>query len=129
MQKYQTRISNMYEDKLDRSITESDYTERKNKYSDEIKILQKKIEQLNKADEEYYLLADTILSLANRAGELFESSEMEQKREIINLTLQNLILNGEKLSYDLIKPFDTILKSHDSNIWLRGQDSNLEPIG
>lgn len=119
MQKYQTRISNMYEDKLDGSITESDYTEKKNRYTDNIKELQRKIEQLNKADEEYYLLADTILSLSQRAGELFESSELEQKREIINLTLQNLVLNGEKLSYDLTKPFDTILKSNDSHIWLR----------
>lgn len=119
MHKYQTRISNMYEDKLDGSITESDYTEKKNRYTDNIKELQRKIEQLNKADEEYYLLADTILSLSQRAGELFESSELEQKREIINLTLQNLVLNGEKLSYDLIKPFDTILKSNDSHIWLR----------
>lgn len=109
----------MYEDKLDGSITESDYTEKKNRYTDNIKELQRKIEQLNKADEEYYLLADTILSLSQRAGELFESSELEQKREIINLTLQNLVLNGEKLSYDLTKPFDTILKSNDSHIWLR----------
>ncbi len=108
----------MYEDKLDGSITESEYTERKNKYADEIKTLQKKIEQLNKADEEYYILADTILSLSQRAGELFESSELQQKIEIINLTLQNLILQEGKLSYDLIKPFDMILKSNDSHNWL-----------
>lgn len=119
MQKYQTRISNMYDDKLDGSITESEYTERKNKYTDTIKELQRKIEQLNKADEEYYMLADTILSLSQRAGVLFESSELEQKRQIINLTLQNLTLTGEKLSYDLIKPFDVILKSNDNHIWLR----------
>ncbi len=129
IKKYQSRISNMYDDKLDGSITENDYTEKKKKFTEEIKILERKIEQISKADEEYYLLADTILSLSQRAGELFESSELEQKREILNLTLQNFTLTGEKLSYDLIKPFDIILKSNDNHIWLRDQDSNLEPNG
>lgn len=101
-----------------KSITESDYTEKQNRYTDNIKELQRKIEQLNKADEEYYLLADTILSLSQRAGELFESSELEQKKEIIKLTLQNLTLIDKKLSYDLIKPFDVILKANDNHIWL-----------
>ena len=113
---------------LDKRITDSEYTERKNKYQDEIKVLQRKITQLGKADEEYYVLADSILSLAQRAGELFESSEMEQKRQIINLTLQNLTLDERKLSYDLIKPFDVILKSQESHNWLREKDSNLQPI-
>ena len=94
-----------------RRITDSEYTERKNNYQEEVKKIQRKIEQLSKADEEYYILAESILSLAQRAGELFESSEMEQKRQIINLTLQNLTLDEKKLSYDLIKPFDVILKS------------------
>ena len=129
LQKYQTRLSKMYEDKLDGSITDSEYTERKNSYQEEVKKIQRKIEQLSKADEEYYILAESILSLAQRAGELFESSEMEQKRQIINLTLQNLTLDEKKLSYDLIKPFDVILKSQDSHNWLRDQDSNLEPNG
>lgn len=43
---------------------------------------------------------------------------MEQKRQIINLTLQNLTLDEKKLSYDLIKPFDVILKSQGSHDWL-----------
>lgn len=99
-------------------ITDSEYTERKNRYQEEVKKIQRKIEQLSKADEEYYILAESILSLAQRAGELFESSEMEQKKQIINLTLQNLTLDEKKLSYDLIKPFDVILKSQDSHNWL-----------
>ena len=123
-----TSLSNMYEDKLDGSITDSEYTERKNRYQEEVKKIQRKIEQLSKADEEYYILAESILSLAQRAGELFESSEMEQKKQIINLTLQNLTLDEKKLSYDLIKPFDVILKSQDSHNWLHGKDSNLSLI-
>ena len=103
----------------ERWITDSEYTERKNSYQEEVKKIQRKIEQLSKADEEYYILAESILSLAQRAGELFESSEMEQKRQIINLTLQNLTLDEKKLSYDLIKPFDVILKSQNSHDWLR----------
>lgn len=82
---------------------------------------------MREADETYYINAKYILNLASRAKELFESSEPEQKRLLINTALQNLSLDDENLHYDWVKPFATIAESVDRSDWLRGLDSNQQP--
>ena len=52
---------------------------------------------------------------------------MEQKRQLLKLLLQNPTLEGKKVRYSLIKPFDTILNYADRQLWLRGKDSDLQP--
>jgi hypothetical protein len=52
--------------------------------------------------------------LASRSFELFTGSEPDEKREIIQMALQNLSLNDGKLEYTMQKPFDSILKSAES---------------
>lgn len=88
-----------------------------------------KIDQLDAADEAYYQSAETLLNLASRAPELFESSEMDLKRVFVKLTLSNLKLKGTNLVYDWIHPFDSMMVSTNHPIWLPGWDSNLRPIG
>jgi site-specific DNA recombinase len=66
-----------------------------------------------------------VLQLASRAYELFKSSEVEEKRQLIKLVLSNLRVEGEKVLWDVIKPFDLITKSSDCNLWLGREDSNL----
>jgi len=63
--------------------------------------LQDKMSKLQKADEEYYITCGYLLKLASKAGELFESSEPAEKREILKLLLQNCTLNGTSVCYDL----------------------------
>ena len=91
--------------------------------------LQKKMSNLQKADEDYYITASYILSLANRAYDLFLSSELEVKRQILKLVLQNCKVEDAKLRYSLRYPFSAILSYTKSHKWLPGQDSNLQPSG
>ena len=42
-----------------------------------------------------------------------ESSEVEEKRQLLNFVVQNLILDGEKLVYTLREPFSMITKMKD----------------
>jgi hypothetical protein len=60
------------------------------------------------ADENYYLTAGHVLSLAERAAEIFESSKVDVKRQLLNFVLSNCKLDGEKLSFDLKTPFNSI---------------------
>ena len=71
------------------------------------------------ADYEFHITANTVLNLAKRALEIFESSETEEKRQFLNYLLQNCQLNGKKLEFSLRNPFDAIAlaKSHP----LRGE--------
>lgn len=73
--------------------------------------------RLNSADKEYYIEAGLLLELASRSYELFMGSEPDQKREIIQLTLQNLKMKDGKLHYDWVSPFNRIFESASSLKW------------
>ena len=49
-----------------------------------------------------------VLSLAKRSREIFESSEVEEKRQLVNFVFQNFELKDKKLSVTLREPFKII---------------------
>ena len=118
--KYQHRIEKMYDDKIDGSITKSFFEDKRNAYRTEQKLLQAKLAKLHMADEEYYLTAQYLVQIASRAKELFAGSEPEEKRLLLNMTLQNLRLDGEIVRYDWKKPFDKIAFYASRPTWLPG---------
>lgn len=77
-----------------------------------------KMTGLQKADEEYYITSAYLLNIASRAPELFESSEQDEKRELLKLLLQNCTLDGRIVHYDLKKPFDSIFVFGSRQNWL-----------
>lgn len=42
---------------------------------------------MNEADDDYFINAERVLSLASRAKEIFESSEVEEKRQFLAFLL------------------------------------------
>ncbi len=81
--------------------------------------IKSKLSNLENADETYYQTVTSLLQLASKAPELFKRSEMLQKRELLKLTLQNLVLKGDKLEFNLLKPFDLLLDLSKTGLWLR----------
>jgi hypothetical protein len=71
------------------------------------------------AQDNYYISAKYLLELTNRAYELFKSSEVEERRQLIKLVLSNLRVEGKLVRYEAVKPFDTILNFADRQAWLR----------
>ena len=47
-------------------------------------------------DETYLITAKTVFDLANRAREIFESSNMDEKRQLLRFFYSNLRLDNEK---------------------------------
>ena len=119
-QKYQTMIENAYDDKVAGSITVNYYEKKQKEYRAKQRKLESKIKKLRFADEDYYLTSNYLLKLASKASELFESSEMHEKRQLIKLTLQNPELDGKKVRFNWIKPFDTIADYASRSAWLLG---------
>ena len=78
-----------------------------------------KIKQHDNADEKFYITANAILLLAKRALEIFENSEMTEKRALLNFVFQNLELNGRKPVFMLKKPFDDMLAFGKCSLMLR----------
>ncbi len=59
------------------------------------------VEQMNrheKADQNFYITANLVMNLAARAREIFESSEADEKRQLLDLVFQDLELKDESLS-------------------------------
>jgi hypothetical protein len=80
-------------------------------------------------DESYLITAQTVLGLARRAREIYESSNMSEKQQLLNFVFSNLKLDCENLHVELRKPFDTIVNLHDQPEWLGRKDSNLRMPG
>jgi len=69
-----------------------------------------------KADQNFKLNVNTVLSIASKAYELFESSNIKQKRKLINYVFSNFELEGVTLRYSLNNPFDLMLDCTTVNI-------------
>lgn len=106
--KIQQRISRMYDDKLDELIDEQMYQEKIKEYKARQQEIISQMSRHVKADETFHLTANMVLHLARRAREIFESSEVEEKRQLLNFVFQNLKLEGEKLVVELREPFNLI---------------------
>jgi len=77
---------------------------------------------LQEAEDNYYISAKYLLELTNRAYELFKSSEVGKRRQLIKLVPHNLRLEGKIVRYDGLKPFDTILNYADNQLRLARWD-------
>jgi hypothetical protein len=68
------------------------------------------LDEHTKADHEYHIHVATVLHLAQKAKEIFQSSEVHERRAILNFLLQNPKVQGKKLNYSLKIPFNSILE-------------------
>lgn len=70
----------MYDDKLDGLISEELYLKKVKEYKEKQRDILIQIEDHTNADENFYLTAPKVLNLANRALEIFESSEVRESK-------------------------------------------------
>jgi len=84
------------------------YDKKLKEYKQKQEDLLLQMKEHSKADENFYITAATVLDLAGRALEIFKSSELNEKRTLLNFLLQNCILNGRKFLFELKTPFDVI---------------------
>lgn len=115
--KMTSMMDNLYLDKLKGKINDEKYDKFSTSLTTETDNLNLKLKQLQEAETNYYITAKYILELTNKAHELFISSEVEERRQLITLVLQNIRLNGENIVYDVQKPFNEMIKSHHSKLW------------
>ena len=85
------------------------------------------MERYTDADEDFYLTATPLLTLARNAYRIFDESEPEEKRQFLNFLFQDAKLNGRNLEFTLKAPFDRVLEANRCNKMLRCLDSNQEP--
>ncbi len=120
---FDRKLSNLLDLRIADSITQDEYDKKAYKLKQDKEDLKIQLKQLDDADEKFSITVQYLLSLSSRAYEIFQSSKVEQKRQLINFVLSNLSLEGEKLHYELNKPFDAIVKCSERSDWYRLVDS------
>jgi len=112
--KYEGRIKKMYEDKLDGRITDEMYDSFLKEYKEKQAEILDQMKDHSEADEQFYITANITLNIAKRAKEIFESSEVEEKRQFLGFLLQNCVLNEKKLEFSMRSPFNLLLNNSDN---------------
>jgi len=90
-------------------ITQDEYDKKYQELKQRQYELNDKLKRIIEADENYSNTLISLLNICSRAPELFESSKVEQKRQLINFLLSNLKLRGKNLEFELKKPFDVLI--------------------
>lgn len=72
------------------------------------------------ANKDYLLTLSKVLILATRVKIIFESSEIHEKRALLNYLIQNPTVNGKKLYFTIASPFNLVLELSSNPTWLRG---------
>lgn len=116
-QKLENRMSVLYEDRLDRTITKDFYDRKSAEYETKVKDLEQKISRYTQADFDYYQFGSKILELANKASFLYKNALPEEKRELLGFLLSNSQLKDEKVLINYKKPFDRVLNRVSRSDW------------
>ena len=97
-------MDNLYLDKLKGRITDSEYDRFYQSFREQLTDITIRLEQLQDAEDNYYVTTKCLLELAREAHDLFVSSEVEEKRQLVKFILSNLTLNGDNIEYIAQKP-------------------------
>ncbi len=65
------------------------------------------------ADKASLITVKTVLDLAKRAKEIYETSKVDEKRQILNFLFSNLEMREKKAIITLREPFDRLIAVSD----------------
>lgn len=85
------------------------------------------IKKHSEADHSFRDTITSLLGLANRALQLFDAGNFEQKRQLMNSLFSNFHLRGGKLEFSLLKPMDQFVNLTTCQEWWAVEDSNFRP--
>ena len=108
------------EDEDEQSITKDFFADKLKELKEEQAETRAKLAEYDNADEKFYITANTVLNICRYALEVFESSEPNEKRQMLNFLLQNALLKRKRLYFTLREPFNSIVKYANCSTLLRG---------
>ena len=121
-------MDNLYMDKLKGSITDAQYDKFFIDLKERANETSIRLEHLQEGEANYYITAELLLKLADRAYDLFINSKVDQKRLLIKTVLSNLMITGDKLDCEVRSPFDLIAKCSDHIEWRPGRNKIVSKL-
>lgn len=87
--------------------------------------LQAKIEQLQTPDNSVERAIDKVLNFSQNSFAIFKSSQIEEKRRILNIVFANFFMDGKNPEISMRKNFKLLSKIGACKDWCSGKDSNF----
>ena len=87
--------------------------------------LQAKIEQLQTPDSSVERAIDKVLNFSQNSFAIFKSSQIEEKRRILNIVFANFLMDGKNPEISMYKNFKLLSKIGACEDWCPGEDSNF----
>lgn len=104
------RLKTMYLDRLDNRISTEQYDKMVLENKKEQEDLLEQYKEHSTGDKNFYITANKILDLSQRAWELLKNSEPQEKTQLVSFLLQNLVLERRKLLFEVKTPFNGIVE-------------------
>jgi len=114
---YTSQLDELLNMRLDKSITQEQYDKKALEIIGKRKDQYELLERITIADENFANLMIKLLDISSRAWEIFESSSIDKKKQLLGLITLNLTLDDKKLYVELQKPFDAIYNYNKSGKW------------
>lgn len=105
------RISKIFDLMADENISKEAFNTKLKEYTEKQNDINQRLENYINANESFYITAEAVLNLAKKAREIFDNSEPQEKRRLLNFLLQNCELDEKNLKFELKTPFDTVLQA------------------
>lgn len=116
----QKRLDSLLDVRLEGSITRDEYDRKASELKQRQNEITVQLEDYTRADKDFAKALSDLLEVGSNAKELFKSSEIAQKRALINFILPNLEVNAGTLDYSIRSPFREVMNMRESKKWLRG---------
>lgn len=105
-------------------ITQDMYDKKAMALKDEQEALQQKKNRYFDASINYGKVVTDLVSITSRAWEIFESSKIDRKRQLLGMLTSNLEVDDKKLYIELKSPFNLIYELNKSQEW--GEESKFQ---
>lgn len=103
---------------LDESITKEVYHKKRQDMTQRQYEINRELEGHHEGNDQFKIALSMLVTLASRAWEIFQSSTIDEKRQLIGYVFSNLELEGSSLRYTLRKPFDLFVNLTPNQKWL-----------
>ncbi len=139
----QSRLEAIYIDKLDGNVSDDFYRRMASQWRDELDRCQRDMTRHLEANSAYMEEGVALLTLARTAYGLFESSNVADRRRLLNFILSNCTWQHGELRADYRQPFDLLAETIGGtdpteggggagipqiDKWSGKEDSNLRPL-
>ena len=122
--KISTRQERLFDIYLDGGIEKHTYESKLSNLKSSQLDIERRLANLGTASNEFYDNIQKIMEIAHNASATLLSSKIDKRREILNLVLSNLTLQGDQLRWEYKKPFDIMHQTAKNQTWLGMRDSN-----